>query len=147
MKRPFTKKEKSYMNIDDVKEWIKIADDDFDSARILNEAVRKHYEVICYLCAQATEKYLKGYLTYRDVIPEKTHDLPYLNSLCAEADSDFASVKTACAFLNRFANDIRYPHKYQVSEGDVNFSIEAVEKIRNLRQISDLTHAPTRSSF
>jgi len=28
------------MNIDDVKEWIEIADNDFDSAILLNEAVR-----------------------------------------------------------------------------------------------------------
>ena len=31
------------MNINDVKEWMMIADDDFDSAKILNEAARKHY--------------------------------------------------------------------------------------------------------
>jgi HEPN domain-containing protein len=52
------------MNIDDVMEWMKLADDDFDSAKILNESIRKHYEIICYHCAQAVEKYLKGYLTY-----------------------------------------------------------------------------------
>ena len=39
------------MNIDDVKEWIIIADDDFDSAEILNQAFRKHNEIICYHCA------------------------------------------------------------------------------------------------
>jgi HEPN domain-containing protein len=50
------------MNINDVTEWMIIADDDSDSAKILNESVQRHMEVICYLCAQATEKYLKGYL-------------------------------------------------------------------------------------
>jgi HEPN domain-containing protein len=44
------------MNIDDVLEWIEIADNDFDSAILLNEAVRKHCEIICYHCAQAVEK-------------------------------------------------------------------------------------------
>ena len=39
------------MNIEEVREWMEIADRDFDSAQILNEAVRRHYEVICYLCA------------------------------------------------------------------------------------------------
>ena len=67
------------MNIDDVKEWIEIADNDFDSAKILNEAARKHYEIICYLCSQAVEKYLKGYLVFMDVVPKKTHDLRFLN--------------------------------------------------------------------
>ena len=43
------------MHIDDVKEWMKIADNDFDSAIILNQAYHKHYEIICYHCAQAVE--------------------------------------------------------------------------------------------
>ena len=63
------------MNSNDVKEWMIIADADFDSARILNESVRKHREVICYLCAQSAEKYLKGYLTCNNIIPQKTHNL------------------------------------------------------------------------
>ena len=53
------------MNNEEVKEWLEIADKDFDSAQILNEAVRRHYEIICYLCAQAVEKYLKGYLVFK----------------------------------------------------------------------------------
>jgi HEPN domain-containing protein len=48
------------MEIEDVIEWIQLADDDFDSAKLLNEAVRRHYEIICYHCAQAVEKYLKA---------------------------------------------------------------------------------------
>jgi len=32
------------MNIDDIKEWIDLADNDFDSAILLNEAVKKHNE-------------------------------------------------------------------------------------------------------
>jgi hypothetical protein len=51
LKRQFIKRERYYMNINDAKEWMIIADADFDSAKILNESVRKHREVICYLCA------------------------------------------------------------------------------------------------
>ena len=63
------------MNIKDVKEWLQFADDDFYSAQILNESVRKPYEIICYHCAQAVEKYLKGYLIYNDIVPQRTHNL------------------------------------------------------------------------
>ena len=70
------------MNINDVKEWMIMADDDFDSAKVLNESVQRHMEVICYLCAQTTEKYLKGYLTYNDILPQKTHNLVLLNDKC-----------------------------------------------------------------
>ena len=126
------------MDIEDAIEWIKIAENDFDSAKILNEAVRKHFEVICYLCAQAAEKYLKGYLVSKDIIPEKTHNLPFLNNLCAKIEPTFANVKKICDFLNQFADDIRYPHKYEITEDDVKFSINAVEKIRNLTPILGL---------
>ena len=126
------------MNNEDVKEWLTIADGDFDSAKILNAAVHKHLEVICYLCAQATEKYLKAYLIYLDIIPQKTHDLVFLNDFCIEKDDNFKNIKLECRFLNKFANDIRYPHKYQVTEDEVDFAIKAVEKIRNIQPITEL---------
>ena len=126
------------MNTEEVKEWMTIADCDFDSAKILNEATRRHYEIICYHCAQATEKYLKAYLVYNDIMPEKNHDLIHLNRYCVNIDNIFQSINTICGFLNRFANDIRYPHKYEVTDSDVNFAIDAVEKIRNFKPVSDL---------
>jgi HEPN domain-containing protein len=126
------------MDIDDIKEWFQIADDDFYSAQILNEQVRKPFEIICYHCAQAVEKYLKGYLFYKNEIPEKTHNLTYLGRVCIDKDSEFVNVKFELDFLNRYANDIRYPHKYEVNENDVNFAISAVKKIIDIKPIVDL---------
>jgi len=126
------------MDIDEVREWFQIADDDFYSAQILNEQVRKPNEIICYHCAQSVEKYLKGYLVYKNEIPEKTHNLTYLGRVCIDKDNNFANVKFEFDFLNRYASDIRYPHKYEVTENDVNFAISAVEKIRNIKPILDL---------
>jgi HEPN domain-containing protein len=123
------------MEIEDVMDWLQLADDDLDSAILLNGAVRKHNEIICYHCAQAAEKYLKAYLTYQDIIPEKTHNLVFLNKICIEKDNEFQNMATLCNILNRFSNDIRYPHKYEVSENDVNFSIDAVETIKNIKPI------------
>jgi len=126
------------MNIKDVKEWFMIADDDFDSAKILNDAVKKHREIICYHCSQAIEKYLKGYLVYNDIVPERTHNLYYLNTVCSEIDKVFETIKKECAVLTRFSSDVRYPHKYEVTDGDVKFSIEAVEKIRNIELLKNI---------
>ena len=120
------------MNSSDVKEWLIIADDDFDSAKILNESVRKHREVICYLCAQAAEKYLKGYLTYNNIIPPKTHNLVLLNDNCIEYDKSFEGIKIECGFLNRFVNEIRYPSRIEVCEEDVLYVMKSVEKIKSL---------------
>ena len=107
------------MNNEEVQEWLEIADRDFDSALILNEATRRHYEVIFYLCAQSVEKYLKGYLVFNDIVPEKTHDLVKLNIMCAKINTDFQDIYDICKFLTTFATDIRYPNKYEVTDGDV----------------------------
>jgi HEPN domain-containing protein len=131
------------LKIKDVIDWIQLADDDFDSAKLLNEAFRKHNEIICYHCAQAAEKYLKAFLTYQDIIPEKTHNLAFLNKLCIKKDNEFQNISTVCSFLNRFSNDIRYPHKYEVNADDVNFSLGAVEKIRNIKPILELMKQTT----
>jgi HEPN domain-containing protein len=126
------------MNNENVKEWLQLADDDLYSAKILNEAIRKPYEIICYHCAQSIEKYLKGYLTFCDIVPKKTHDLVFLNNLCVEKNNEFQNIKTICEFLNRFVNDIRYPHKYEIDEKDVIFSINSVEKVKTLKPIIDI---------
>ncbi|MDR3303317.1 MAG: HEPN domain-containing protein [Treponema sp.] len=126
------------MNGENVIEWLQLADEDLYSAQILNEALRKPYEIICYHCSQAVEKYLKGFLIYQDIIPKKTHDLIFLNSLCMEKDNEFQNVKTICDFLNRFSNDIRYPHKYEVNEMDVDFALNGVEKVKNIKPMIDI---------
>ena len=126
------------MNINDVKEWMIIADDDFDSANILNESVRKHMEVICYLCAQAAEKYLKCYLIYNDIVPEKTHNLVLLNDKCIEINGNFQEIKMECGFINRYINEIRYPYRIQVYEADLTYVIKSVEKIRNMEIFKEI---------
>ena len=126
------------MKIDDVIEWIQIADDDLYSAKTLNESARRPYEIICYHCAQATEKYLKGYLAYNDIIPQKTHNLLFLHEICVENDNGFEIIRTECGLLNRFTNEIRYPHRIEIKEDDVIYSINAVERIKNLEPIKKI---------
>jgi HEPN domain-containing protein len=126
------------MKIKDVMEWLQIADDDFDSAKILNEAIRKHYENICYHCAQSVEKYLKGYLSYNDIIPQKTHNLLLLNEICIDIDKKFENIRTECGLLNRFTNEIRYPHRIEIKEEDITYSLNAVERIRNFEPMLNL---------
>jgi HEPN domain-containing protein len=126
------------MKINDIIEWIQIADDDFYSAQILSESNRKPYEIICYHCAQATEKYLKGYLSYNDIIPQKTHNLLFLHELCVEKENSFEIIRTECSLLNRFTNEIRYPHRMEIKEEDVSYSLKAVERVRNLEPIKKI---------
>ena len=81
------------MDIEEIREWITIADTDFDSAKILNESSRKPCEIICCLCAQAVEKYLKAFLIYHNTVPQKTHDLAFLNNICINKLNDFCKIQ------------------------------------------------------
>ena len=126
------------MKINDVIEWIQIAEDDFYSAQVLNQAVRRPFEIICYHCAQAIEKYLKGYLTYKEIIPEKTHNLLLLLDHCIEKDNAFEKIRSECSLLNKFTNEIRYPYRIEIKEEDVTYSLNAVEQIRNIEAIKIL---------
>jgi HEPN domain-containing protein len=126
------------MDIKDVVEWFMIADEDFDSAKILNKAVHKHMEIICYHCAQAIEKYLKGYLTYNDILPQKTHNIILLNETCIELDHAFEQIRNECGLLNKFTNEIRYPYRIEIKEEDVIYAFNAVERIRNIEPILNL---------
>ncbi|MDR1624905.1 MAG: hypothetical protein LBT33_00045, partial [Spirochaetia bacterium] len=64
--------------------------------------------------------------------------LVFLYNLCSEKDSEFQNIKILCEFLNRFANDIRYPHKYEITENDVNFSMNAVEEAKKIKPIIEM---------
>jgi HEPN domain-containing protein len=126
------------MKIKDVMEWLIIADEDLYSAQILNQQVRRPYEIICYHCAQATEKYLKGYLAYIDVTTPKTHNLSLLLDLCIENNNEFEKIRTQCGILNNFTNEIRYPYRLEIKDEDVHYSISAVEIIKSIKPIKDL---------
>jgi HEPN domain-containing protein len=126
------------MKIKDVIEWVQIAEEDLYSAQILYKQVRKPYEIICYHCAQSIEKYLKRYLTYNDIVPEKTHNLLLLLELCIEKDKNFEIIRTECSLLNRFTNEIRYPYRIEIKEEDVSYSINAVERIKYIEPIKNI---------
>jgi len=126
------------MKINDVKEWIQIAEEDFYSAQLLNQAARRPFEIICYHCAQAVEKYLKGYLTYNEINPEKTHNLLLLLDICIGKENIFENIRTECSLLNKFTNEIRYPHRIEIKDEDVVYSINAVDRIRNLEPIKKI---------
>ena len=124
------------MNLNDAALWFFKADADFDAAKILDGAYQKHTEIICYLCAQAAEKYLKGYLVYQGHKIENTHNLPYLNMNCATYDPQFEAIKTECGILNKFNNNIRYPDGLETNDHDVTLSLKTVEKIMNAPPLS-----------
>ena len=120
------------MQLLDVQEWFMIADEDLDSAKFLTNKHPKPLEIICYHCAQAVEKYLKGFLEYNDVIPEKTHNLLKLLDKSIEIDESLKEIMRECELINKFTNQIRYIHRNEVSESEMEYVLNFTEKIKNI---------------
>ena len=88
-----------------VGEWFKFADNDIDTVLVLKEMRPQHWEIICYHCEQAAEKYLKSFLVSKEQIPPKTHDLTNICNLCSEQDKDFTSANVEQAI--KYALDVK----------------------------------------
>jgi|LFRM01.1.fsa_nt_gb HEPN domain-containing protein len=122
-----------FMNNKDIaNEWFTFADNDLKSAKFLFHMYPAPLEIICYLCQQSAEKYLKGFIAMNGGRILKTHDLTLLNKTCIEYDQSFQKIQGACIELVDYATQARYPFHLELDEHDQKKAVESAEKIRKL---------------
>ena len=121
-----------------VVEWLKHADDNIDTALLLKEMRPQHYEIICYHCEQAVEKYLKGFLVFKGKMPPKTHDLNNLCTLCSEQDNSFQNLQPQCSYLTPFAVQPKYPNDLDITDADVEKAVKFALEVKNFGVIEKL---------
>ncbi len=109
------------MNGKIVKEWLEKADQDYRAVQYLKNKKQLH-DVVCFHCQQSAEKYLKAYLTSKNVRFPKTHDLMDLQVLAEKVDGSFALIKDVLNFLNQYSVRFRYPGE----EADKREAMKAV---------------------
>jgi HEPN domain-containing protein len=78
-------------------------------ARRLMEGDEPYLDTAVYHCQQTVEKALKAFLTYHDIVFEKTHDLTELVALSAQTESAFDDWQDVAAELTPYAVRFRYP--------------------------------------
>jgi len=118
--------------LDFVSEWFRFAASDLSSAEHLLGKHPQPLELICYLCEQSAEKYLKGYLIYKGVAdPPKTHNLDVLCEMCSEYDGRFQEIKRACNVLTLYGVQPRYPHEMEISEHDMKKAFDYARQIQD----------------
>ena len=118
-------------NIDIYNEWIEIANIDYELAkRVFDERWPKQFITICYHSQQAAEKYLKGYLAYKEEEIIKTHMLDELLEICQKYDNLFKELKPKGEFLIPFASEIRYPkNTFDITEIEAKKALESAKEI------------------
>jgi HEPN domain-containing protein len=89
------------------------------------------YEIVCFHCQQAAEKYLKWFLVFHDREPPKIHDLEELEKLCETISPAFSTLLDKCSYLTVYGVLSRYPSGMQVEKEDMDRALEYAEMIRD----------------
>jgi HEPN domain-containing protein len=111
-------------------QWFSIATDDFTVAkRCYKDFYPKQLAIACYHCQQASEKALKGFLTYRDIEPPKIHNLVKLCGLCIEQDAAFNEILEVCDNVNQYSTITRYPDEMVINEAMTRKAIDQAQAI------------------
>lgn len=115
------------------KAWIGWADNDLAFARWGLQSDRPFAAQICYLCQQAVEKYLKGYLIAQGWMLEKTHSIAKLLTVCISVDGSFTQFENDLAPFDQYVTEARYPVDMAIefSPEEARRAVEVAERLRN----------------
>jgi HEPN domain-containing protein len=114
----------------ELKQWIEIANKDLSAAEFLVKSMWPiPYEVVCFHCQQAVEKYLKWFLVLHNIDPPKIHDLEELEKLCENILPDFSEILENCALLTGYSAASRYPSDMQLEKEDMYRALEYANSI------------------
>ena len=117
--------------------WFKFADMDLDAAEVLQNNRPQHFEIICFHCQQAAEKYLKGYLIFNGLEkPPKIHDLIELCNMCSDIDPKFDSILEKCDYLTQYGIQPRYPDEIDIDENNTKKALQYAREIKNFTPLA-----------
>lgn len=113
-----------------LKQWLLKAANDLKNAHIVIQHSDPPTDTIIYHCQQAIEKYLKAYLTYRNIEFPRTHDLERLLQKCIDSETPFQTLSEWILQVNSYGTGLRYPDNfYMPSEEEAQSMLQITEKI------------------
>jgi HEPN domain-containing protein len=92
-----------------VREWMRKAEQDLRAAEALLSQDPALLYPSCFHSQQAVEKYLKAFLTIRQVEFPKTHSIREILNLVRTVDEDLADALLPAAALTPYGVEARYP--------------------------------------
>lgn len=117
-------------NKEQAQEWFNKAEED----RAVAEALLKDEvsaNAVCFHSQQIAEKYLKGFLVFKESDFEKTHTLERLLESCAKINPEFLKLKEEAASLSAFYVETRYPGDFpQFTFTDARKALDSAKKIK-----------------
>jgi HEPN domain-containing protein len=114
------------------KEWFRKGDNDLLNIENNLKSEFIPADTVCFHSQQIAEKYIKGYLTYKGVIIEKTHNLLLLLQQCIQIDPGFESLREPMSILNGYSISSRYPDfSADIDEKEARESYQMAVMIRS----------------
>jgi len=114
-----------------IHQWLGKAEEDLEAAKILLAHEKPFLFAAGFHSQQAAEKYLKAFLTWRQIEFPKTHDLIQLLRLIGSANPALAADLKEITALNPYGVDIRYPGDVpDLAPQDARQAVELAEKAR-----------------
>jgi HEPN domain-containing protein len=98
--------------------WFARATEDLAAARLLLSTDRPLVAAALFHAQQATEKAMKGFLTWHDRPFRKTHNLVEIGELCVSIDATLEALLRRAAVLTEYAWRFRYPGESRSPSGE-----------------------------
>lgn len=116
-----------------LRKWISIAEDDLSTARDLMTFTTPHVAKIAFNAQQASEKYLKAWLVFKEFDFPYTHKISTLLDLCKSAGGQqWAEGLKQAEELTHYAVLIRYPLEGEdITMDDAMRAVHIAEKVRS----------------
>jgi len=119
--------------LEEVRRWIRKADDDLTVAKEMLNFQKRIPWVICFHAQQVVEKYLKAFLIFQQIDFRKTHDTSELLNLCIQADQNLEKLQNLkIEKLTYYAVESRYPGFYEPDLEDAKEALLIAENVREL---------------
>ncbi|MEX2214527.1 MAG: HEPN domain-containing protein [Phycisphaeraceae bacterium] len=108
--------------------WLNKANHDLEGARKLLE-LEGPYDLVCFHCQQAVEKYMKGLLDWHGTPFPFTHDLALLGPLCKAADPVLVFANPDVFRLSDYAVKLRYDSVFNPTRDEAAQALAIAQRV------------------
>jgi HEPN domain-containing protein len=109
--------------------WVRKGETDWEVAHKLADENPPPRDVVCFLCQQAAEKYLKALLQESGHVVPRTHDLMIVLNLLVPGAATLARLRRNAGSLTQYAVDYRYPGEL-ASKRQMEAALRHADRIR-----------------
>jgi HEPN domain-containing protein/predicted nucleotidyltransferase len=110
-------------------EWLELGERDLRAAGRLRDLDEDYWALVCNLCQQAVEKFMKALLVSRHVRPVRAHNLTELLAALRAAGCSLAGIDDDCLLLTAHAVAPRYAAGLALGEEDATKAFAAAERV------------------